>query len=68
MLQTDLLWLKKSKKLIYDKIPKKWENPKKIFLIYQTKLNQVGFPRSGNTLNTMVKKLFTSETMRRVVN
>jgi hypothetical protein len=33
MLQTDLLWLKKSEKLIYGKIPKTKNHPKKKSLV-----------------------------------
>jgi hypothetical protein len=51
----------------FGEILKKWKNPaNKIFFFFL--LNQVGFSRFCNTLNTMVKEFLTSGTMRRVLH
>jgi hypothetical protein len=57
---------KSLKKQFLGKIPKKWgkSHPKKFFSVL---LNQVEFfYRFLNTLKTVVKEFFTSETMRRI--
>jgi hypothetical protein len=59
---------KSLKNPFFGKIPKKGKtHPKKNFFFFFLP-NQVGFSRFCNTLNTVVKEFFTSETMPDVLH
>jgi hypothetical protein len=67
MSHTDRFWLKKSlKNPFFGKIPKNWKNPPKKNFFFVP--NQEGFSRIFNTLNTVVKEFFTSETIPDVLH